>query len=124
MLAHLCARLLESSAEIRSAILVQRSYRSYVQRTERARTGKKEAVRATEPAAMVCVCVCVKRQSLLRCFVCVYKAMMVLLASSCLRALRAPRCICFLHTNPVPTFFYLRRLLYRIRARTTRGFPH
>ena len=35
VLAHLWARLLESSAEIRSAILLQRSYRSYLKRTGR-----------------------------------------------------------------------------------------
>ncbi|CAM9092397.1 unnamed protein product, partial [Ascophyllum nodosum] len=35
VLAHLWARLLESSAEIRSAILLQRSYRSYLRRTGR-----------------------------------------------------------------------------------------
>ena len=50
--------------------------------------------------------------------------MVVLLALSCLRVLRAPGCIYFLHTIPVPTFFYLRRLLYRIRARTTCDFPN
>ena len=35
VLAYLWARLLESSAEIRSAILLQRSYRSYLKRTGR-----------------------------------------------------------------------------------------
>ena len=35
VLAHLWARLLKSSTEIRSAILLQRSYRSYLRRTGR-----------------------------------------------------------------------------------------
>lgn len=35
VVAHLCARLLESSAEIRSTILVQRVYRSFLERTGR-----------------------------------------------------------------------------------------
>lgn len=49
MVAHLCARLLESSAEIRSTILIQRVYRSFLQRTgrgdlvERARAAKARA---------------------------------------------------------------------------------
>lgn len=49
MVAHLCSRLLESSAEIRSTILVQRSYRAYLERTgrgdfvERARAAKAKA---------------------------------------------------------------------------------
>ena len=49
MVAHLCARLLESSAEIRSTILVQRVYRSFLERTgrgdlvERARAAKARA---------------------------------------------------------------------------------
>ena len=48
-MAHLCARLLESSAEIRSTILLQRSYRAYLERTgrgdlvERAREAKARA---------------------------------------------------------------------------------
>lgn len=56
VVAHLCARLLESSAEIRSTILVQRSYRTYLERTgrgdlvERARAAKAEA-RARAAAA-------------------------------------------------------------------------
>lgn len=49
MVTHLCARLLESSAEIRSTILVQRVYRSFLERTgrgdlvERARAAKARA---------------------------------------------------------------------------------
>ena len=56
MVAHLCARLLESSAEIRSTILVQRVYRSFLERTgrgdlvERARAAKARA-RAKAAAA-------------------------------------------------------------------------
>ena len=41
VVAHLWARLLESSAEIRSAILLQRSYRSYLKRTGRGDTAER-----------------------------------------------------------------------------------
>lgn len=64
MVAHLCARLLESSAEIRSTILVQRVYRSFLQRTgrgdlvERARAAKARAraKAAADRAAAAAAC--------------------------------------------------------------------
>ena len=49
ILAHLWARLLESSAEIRSAILLQRSYRSYLKRVGRGDiTGRARGIKAKE----------------------------------------------------------------------------
>ena len=49
ILAHLWARLLESSAETRSAILLQRSYRSYLKRVGRGDiTGRARGIKAKE----------------------------------------------------------------------------